>query len=231
MRRNPGRAARGAHGIRENAEVTTAAWVLLAAAAVLAVGDWLAVVLGSKPLEYVCKPGTTAALVGVAATLDPASSDQRAWFVAALILSLAGDVFLMLPGDRFVPGLGSFLLAQVAFTVGFAQRGGSAEGYAIGALIVAAIGTPVAIRLVRAMRRSGHTALVGPVLVYFATIAVMVASAIASGNAWAIAGAGLFFVSDALIAEKRFVARRPGAGLAIMVTYHLALTGLVLSLL
>jgi alkenylglycerophosphocholine/alkenylglycerophosphoethanolamine hydrolase len=81
------------------------------------------------------------------------------------------------------------------------------------------------------MRRAGHGALAGPVVVYFAAIAAMVASAIASGNAWAIAGAALFLVSDSLIAESRFVAPRRGVGPAIMVTYHLALAGLVLSLL
>ncbi len=90
--------------------MTSGAWVFLVVAAVFAVGNWIAVARGTKPLEYVCKPATLAALVGVALTLDPVHSDVRAWFVAALVLSLAGDVFLMLPGDRFIPGLISFLL-------------------------------------------------------------------------------------------------------------------------
>ena len=45
-----------------------------------------------------------------------------------------------------------------------------------------------------------------------------------------VAGAGLFFVSDALIAETRFVRPRPWGPLAVIVTYHLALAGLVFSL-
>jgi len=58
----------------------------------------------------------------------------------------------------------------------------------------------------------------------------MVTVAIAAGNAWAVAGAGLFLVSDALIAETRFVAPRRWGPVAVMVTYHLALAGLVVSL-
>jgi uncharacterized membrane protein YhhN len=59
----------------------------------------------------------------------------------------------------------------------------------------------------------------------------MAASAIASGNPWAIVGALLFVASDSLIAETRFVGPRTGGAVAIMVTYHFAQAGLVLSLL
>src|SRR5437868_3824949 len=80
----------------------------------------------SKALEYVCKPAATAALVATASVLDPVHSDTRAWFVAALVLCLLGDVFLMLPGDRFVPGLASFLVGQLLFAVGFLLHPGPA---------------------------------------------------------------------------------------------------------
>jgi len=65
---------------------------------------------------------------------------------------------------------------------------------------------------------------------YIAVIAAMAVSAIAGGNAWGIVGALLFVASDSLIAENRFVAPRSWAPLAIMVTYHLALAGLVIGL-
>jgi uncharacterized membrane protein YhhN len=210
--------------------VTTGAWVLLGVAAAFAVGDWIAVARDLLPMEYVCKPAATAALVGAAIALDPVHSDTRGWFVAALVLSLLGDVFLMLPGDRFVPGLASFLLAQLTFAVGFDLHAGSAGELAVGTAIVAAAAVPLASRFVRALLRSGHRALVGPVVAYMVAIGAMVTSAIASANEWGIAGAALFFVSDALIAEMRFVDERKWAPVAIMVTYHLALAGLVVSL-
>lgn len=211
--------------------MTTAAWVFLGVAAVLAVLDWLAVARGTRALEYVAKPGATLALVGVAATLEPLHGDTRTLFVLALLASLAGDVFLMLPGDRFVAGLASFLVAQVLYTAGFALHGGSAADYLVGALVATALVVPLALRFVGALRRSDRAALVPPVAVYMGAIGAMAASAIASGNAFAVVGALLFVTSDALIAETRFVGARSWGPVAIMVTYHLAQAGLVLSLL
>jgi uncharacterized membrane protein YhhN len=210
--------------------VTTGAWVLLGIAAALAVGDWTAVARSSLRMEYVCKPAATAALVGAAIALDPVHGDTRGLFVAALVLSMLGDVFLMLPGDRFVPGLASFLFAQITFAVGFALHAGSAGELVLGALIVLALAAPIGTRVIRALLRKGQRDLIGPVVAYMLAISAMVACAIASANVWGIAGAAMFFVSDSLIAETRFVGERRGVPVAIMVTYHLALAGLVASL-
>jgi uncharacterized membrane protein YhhN len=211
--------------------VTNAAWILLGVAGVLAALDWVAVARGARRLELCCKPGATLALAGVAATLDPAHRDTRALFVVALLASLVGDVFLMLPGDRFIPGIGSFFVAQVLYTVGFALHGGTAAEYLVGLVIVGALVAPLSVRFAGALRRSGLGSLVPPVVAYMCAIGLMAASAIASGNAFAIVGALLFVTSDSLIAETRFVGARRGAGVAIMVTYYLAQAGLVLSLL
>ena len=106
--------------------MTVTAQVLLGVTAVAAIVDWLAVGTRNRRLEYVAKPLTLAGLVAVACTLDPAAGDVRAAFVTALVLSLIGDVFLMLPGDRwFVPGLAAFLGAHVAYVVGFSLAPGS----------------------------------------------------------------------------------------------------------
>jgi uncharacterized membrane protein YhhN len=211
--------------------VNAASIALLVVAAGFAVLDWIAVARDARALEYVAKPGATLALLGVAATLDAAHPDTQAMFVAALALSLAGDVFLMLPADRLVPGLASFLAAQILYTIGFALHGGDADAYALGAVIAVALITPAALRFVRALRASGNQSLVVPVVLYMSAISAMVMSAIASGNPFAIAGALLFFASDSLIAETRFVGPRSWGPVAIMVTYHLAQAGLVLSLL
>ena len=57
--------------------------------------------------------------------------------VVGLVCSLAGDVFLMLPEERFVEGLVSFLLAHIAYVVAFFVAGTSATSAAIGVAIVA----------------------------------------------------------------------------------------------
>jgi uncharacterized membrane protein YhhN len=210
--------------------VTAEAWALLVVAAILAAGDWVAVARGIERLEYVCKPGALAALIGVALTLDPAHGDVRAWFVVALALSLAGDVFLMLPSDRFVAGLASFLLAHVAYVIGLTRHGGSAGALLVAAVPVVAVAGLLGARFLGAARAAGHRELVGPLVAYMAVIAAMVTCAVASGNVLAAGGAVLFMSSDALIAETRFVGPRDWAPVVIMVTYHLGQAGLTLSL-
>ncbi len=222
--------------------MTAGAWALLVVAGLLAAGDWLAVARANKGLEYICKPGALAALLGVAVTLDPTFGDVRAWFVVALMLSLAGDVFLMLPSDRFVAGLASFLLAHVAYVVGLTRHGGAAAAVAIAAIPVVAVAGILGARFLRAARAAGQRELIGPLVAYMAVIAAMVTCAIASGVVLAAVGAVLFMASDALIAETRFVGPqepelatatkklRAWAPVVIIVTYHLGQAGLTLSL-
>ena len=62
-------------------------------------------------------------------------------------------------------------------------------------------------------------------------IGTMLAVAVASGNPLAAVAAALFVASDSMIAWSRFVAPFAAAPVAIMVTYHLAQAGFVLSLL
>jgi len=210
--------------------VTAAAWVFLVVAAALAVVDWIGVARGSTVFEYVGKPGALAALVLVALTLDPADGSARTWFVVALVLSLAGDVFLMLPSDRFVEGLASFLLAHVAYVVGFTRDGGSAATILVAAIPVVLVAGLLGARFLRAAIRDGDRSLVGPLIAYMAVIAAMVSCALASGNALAAVGAVLFMGSDSLIAETRFVGPRSWGPLGIMVSYHVGQALLTVSL-
>jgi alkenylglycerophosphocholine/alkenylglycerophosphoethanolamine hydrolase len=85
--------------------------------------DWVAVATGNKRLEYACKPLVMVALIEVAAVIQPAVPAQRAWWLAALALGIVGDVFLMLPRDRFVAGLAAFLVGHLAYIAGFHAAG------------------------------------------------------------------------------------------------------------
>jgi uncharacterized membrane protein YhhN len=215
--------------MNEDVGVTGAAAVLLAVAAVAAAGDWVAVARRYKALEYLCKPAATAALVAVAATIDPSSGPRRTAVVVALVLSLTGDVLLMLPGDLFVAGLGAFLLAHIAYVAGFRLDAGPASELLLPAaavlVVVAAVGRPV----LRGVRRT-DPAMAAPVTAYMLVIAAMVTAALASGEPLTGAGAAVFMASDSLIAWNRFVRPLRWAPVAIMVTYHLGQAGIVLSL-
>src|SRR3954464_15203114 len=97
----------------------------------LSVLDWVAVARRVKPLEYVCKPAAAAAFLATALALDPASSASRTWCCVALAFCIAGDVFLMLPRDAFLPGLAAFAVAQLCFAVNFALQDPTPLGCAI----------------------------------------------------------------------------------------------------
>lgn len=204
--------------------------VALAVALVLAASDWLAVWRRVRSVEYVCKPAAAAAFMIAALTVDPTNDGARLWMVAALFFCIAGDVFLMLPRDAFLAGLGSFAVAQILFTVSFGLREPTALRLGIGTVVVAIVAAVLARRFLAALRRSGGASMIPAILVYIAVISAMVISSIAGGTAIGVAGAVLFMVSDSLIAEERFVRSRSWHRLTIIVTYHLALTGLVLGL-
>ncbi len=211
--------------------MTAAAWALLVCAAVAAVGDWVAVAARAKRYEYVCKPLTIAFLIGVAATVDlDVPSSTRTWFLVALLLSLLGDVFLMVPPDLFVAGLGAFLVAHVAYVAGLWSEGIAPLPFALGLAVMVLAGIVVGGRVLRAVRAGAHAALAPPVAAYMAVITLMVVSAIGAGRVVGVAGALLFYCSDATIAWERFVRSHRWHRVAIIVTYHLAQAGLVLSL-
>jgi uncharacterized membrane protein YhhN len=95
--------------------------IALTVAAVLAVIDWVGVVRGDQRLRWVGKPGVMVALIAAALLANGAPSAVKAWFVVALVLSLAGDVALLLPEQWFLAGLVAFLLAHLAYVAGMVQ--------------------------------------------------------------------------------------------------------------
>ena len=192
--------------------------------------DWVAVRHGHQAMLYVCKPLTLVLLTATALALDPDDPTVRTWFVVGLVMSLAGDVFLMLPGDLFVPGLGSFLLAHVAYVVGLMLSGLEPVGVLVGLVVVAVAFVLVGARIVAGVRRDRARACGPPVLAYMGVISAMLVCAFGTPTPLAIAGAGLFYASDALIGWGRFVESRPWGDLAVMVTYHLGQVLLVLFL-
>jgi uncharacterized membrane protein YhhN len=210
--------------------VTATAWVFGVVFAVAAGANWWSRWTQHRPTELWSKPLALVALIGVAASLDPVDPAVRAWFVVALVCSLAGDV-LLLDGDRrFVPGLVAFLLAHVAYTIGLAiAPDWSWVGFAIGAAAMAVLAATIGVRIVRAAGASASV--LGPaVTAYLVAISAMFCAAVATGNVWAIAGAGLFVASDSVLGWRQFVGSRDWMPATIMITYHLGQAGLVASL-
>jgi len=192
----------------------------LAAFAVLAVFDWVAVAKRWTRAEYVAKPGALLALLGYAAT----GAHGSPWLLAALVCSLAGDVFLMLPRDLFLAGLSAFFAAHLAYITAIP---GAIGPRLVWLAVVLAATTPISTRLLRAV---SDVRLRGAVAAYMLAIATMVSSAVAVGSGPATAGALLFFASDTLLGWNRFVRPLANARVAIIVTYHLGQLGLAAAL-
>lgn len=209
--------------------MTTAAWALLAVSAVVAVLDWISVGATIRWLEYATKPAFMVGLVAVALAMHPVNPSERNFFLIALTLGLVSDVFLMLPRDLFVAGLAAALVEHLAYMSGFRTR----QLHLAGLLVAAAVAL-VSVALFyppidRALRRK-NPRLLAPVIAYVTVFVLMVASAGGSGSLIALAGALLFFYSDAILAWNRFVSPLPFGRVVNIVPYHVGEALLVLSL-
>jgi uncharacterized membrane protein YhhN len=208
--------------------VTDVSRIAFVVAAVFAVLNWLAVARRVEPLVYVSKPAVMVGLIAAVVAFD--TPDERAWiFVAALAFSMLGDIFLMLPADRFLFGVGAFFLAHVAYIVGLRMDSSAGISLVAGIIVVGAFAITVGRHIVLAVRKQAPE-LATPVSAYVAVISVMVASAIATKNPYAAVGAVVFMASDTLIAWNRFVQPLTWAPVTIMVTYHVGQALLALSL-
>jgi uncharacterized membrane protein YhhN len=184
--------------------VTRTLAMLFAAAALCAVAEIRAELLGPAWQVYLFKPATTLLLAAVAATAPATPSRRyRNAIVAGLACSLAGDVFLMLPGDFFLQGLVSFLAAHVCYIAAFTTGGPR---------LTPAVLVPYALFLATLL--SCLWPYLGPLAVAVAVHVLRTAAAAAAAS-----GAVLFVVSDSALAVNRFVGHFNGARLVIMGTY------------
>ena len=176
-----------------------------ALAAFASAGDLTSILRHDRRLEFATKPTVMVLLILAALLLRPASQGERAFFVVALVLGLAGDVFLMLPDRFLIPGIAAFLLGHLAYVFGFRFAGFNVAGLIVGLVIAAVTAGLLLRRILSALEQSGRTSLRNPVLAYAIVISLMAVSATASGNLVAAAGGLLFFFSDVIFAWYRFV--------------------------
>lgn len=188
--------------------------------------------LSAEWQEYIFKPLTTALIIGIAlADDDPISTEYRVLILLGLIASLAGDVFLMLPGDRFVPGLISFLVAQVLYIAAFTYEGnGHAPAYFAIPFLLYGLGM-----LAFLWKHLGD--LRGPVMVYMTVILLMGLQAAnrhfetdQEGTLLALIGAYFFIASDSALALERFRGSWRSAPVWVLGLYYAAQTLIALSI-
>lgn len=210
--------------------------VLYLCTVAVAIADWLAVRGRYYRLEYVFKPATLVLLIWAAASSDLPGT--KAWVLAALVLSLIGDVALMLSADEpgevdllFLGGLAAFLLAHLCYIGAFAVHGVRGSYVAVGAVIAVVVVAAALPRVMIVARRTGGWGLAAPVGAYATVLGVMVALAVGTGARLTALGGLLFLASDTVLAWDRLVAPVRRAPVTVAVTYHLAQLCLVLGLL
>ena len=179
---------------------------------------------GPRTLVYAAKPLATLLILALACLAPPGPHPWIAhWIVAGLVVSLAGDVLLMLPSDRFAAGLASFLVAHLCYIAAFTQE----AGFQLAPLVLVSL--LVAVGFVYRRLAPGLGSLRIPVIVYTLVIVVMAWQALArcavipgAGPPLAAAGALLFATSDSALALARFQGPFKGSQTLVYASYFAA---------
>ncbi len=186
---------------------------------------------GPKWQFFLFKPFTMFLLLFITWQTGLTSFYQQVIFTG-LLLSTVGDVFLMLPKDRFIQGLACFFLAHIAYSVAFWSQLSGGMVWWLPAMLFGG-GIIVFLLLLPSLGR-----LMLPVAVYIAMIAQMTWAA---GEFWltthsttgllAFVGALIFMASDTVLADDRCRGPFKPSTSIIMSTYYLAQTLIVATLL
>ena len=178
---------------------------------------------GAQILHWISKPLTTLLILMMTLRRGVAGTYRR-WIVIGLLWSTLGDVFLMLPGDRFVPGLSSFLLAHLAYLAAFCTRSPWAARsgpYLVYALISGSVIVLLWSHIPSALKL--------PVAAYVLALSAMAAQAAVCwrvhrerATICAAAGGALFLFSDSVIAINRFAWPFESSKAVVLVSYWAA---------
>ena len=182
-------------------------------------------------LEYLAKPAVMIILFLWLWT-STGLSGASLWFGLGILLSLTGDILLMISLDRlFMAGLVAFLLAHLAYLIGFnipiPQI--SAWGFFL-AIMVGLGGMRVIRRVLASLAANGQARMRTPIIIYGTVISLMLLSAMmklndftwkANAGVLVSMGAFLFYVSDIILAWHKFVAPIKNGRIYNIGAYHL----------
>ncbi len=171
---------------------------------------------------YIFKPLTMVFICLIAILGQAAPPFYKYMIIAGLAFSLAGDVFLMLPTDRFIEGLVAFLIAHLFYIAAFSSQLSMLAWWPLLPLVIFGM---VVFRYISPSL--GNLKI--PVFFYIAAILIM------AWFAWewwhqskqiathlALAGAFLFVISDTTLAINRFRGKFKLARALILTTYFAA---------
>ena len=181
---------------------------------------------------YIYKP-LTVCLIILIGIIQPAevSSVYRYLIISGLAFALLGDIFLMLPKDRFLYGLASFLVTHILYILAFISDSGFPVSYLY--LIPGLIVGVIILKLL--LPHTGTKTI--PVIIYSIILVLLlwqasgrVDESFSHSSIVALVGTILFILSDAALAFNRIVRNYASAQLLILSTYYSAQLFIVYSI-
>lgn len=210
--------------------------ILIVLAFVFAGLESLALYKSWPKLEFVAKPAVMVCLF-IWLYFTAGLEGALLWFGVGIIFSLVGDLFLLFIDRFFMVGLIAFLIAHIAYLVGFnTPPPQGLDAWSFGVAIVIGISAMRLLRRVVAGVRENQPRLVGPVVVYSIIITLMLLSALLTlfRPEWRTTpallvslGAFLFFISDIVLAWNRFITPIKHGRMLNIGIYHLAQIAIV----
>jgi uncharacterized membrane protein YhhN len=177
---------------------------------------------GPRQHIYIFKPLTMVFILLIAILGQAASPFYKYIIITGLLFSLAGDIFLMLPTDRFVAGLVAFLLAHLFYIAAFASEISALIWWPLIPFVIYGI-------VIYIILASSLGKLKVPVLGYVMVILIMAwlawerwSQTGQSGALLASIGAVLFIISDTILAIDRFRGTFKLARASNLITYFAA---------
>lgn len=152
------------------------------------------------------KVAASTAFVLLALSLHAAATSYGQLVLLALVLSWIGDVFLLSQRSApFLAGLGSFLLAHVAYSVAFATGALSSSAFLVGLIFASVIGV-ITLRWLWGRLDAAYKVAVTAYVIAIVAMCTMAIAHSAASHSWLVAvGAMAFAASDISVARDRFV--------------------------
>ncbi len=177
---------------------------------------------GLRKYVYIFKPLTILFICLLAILSKSSLPFYQYMIITGLIFSLAGDVFLMLPSDRFVSGLIAFLTAHLFYIAAFSSEINVLQWWPLLPLFIYGF-------IIYVILASSLGKLKIPVIVYLIVIMIMVwlawelwSQTGQSAGLLAFIGAILFVISDTILALNRFRGAFKSARALNLITYFAA---------
>lgn len=209
-------------------------YTFLQLALIIAILNWVAVMLKLRFLEYISKPATMIAIWAFVWHLRTGLVVHGSinWLLIAITLSLVSEIIQLLPAKSILPWFISSSSSNIAFILALLSNFNPIDVTTL--LVVLMVGFtmyPIYLRFITSLKKSGNAKLRFPLLGFLSSISLMLISALLTltSNHWenyrallVSGGALLLFISSIWSMWDRFVEPLKFSRLQISVSFHLA---------